>query len=369
MHRPPEAQRGTAAARCSAPKLILCIFRDARSTVHLACVGLGSRAAAPPRRKWPANPTCPQTQKHGVPRGKPRRRECSMRRYLLDGAQQAAPGPAPAAAPAAAASSGLGPAPSPAPASTQPGSGAAMGMAVSRTGVWGSHLDREVLGQAVIPAQACAPSTYDSLIAAPAAPSPCAVLYCGIGAATLVWLVALVIIVRSCMRWRRNAETNGGSQGTQGAASCRPSGRPSTPIKAMLRCVLPLQRHAVNPRLSVSRPPDLIMPTLSWHAGAAAADKPRKRVFAAPLPVLIIQPDRRSFELGFQEGEGWHSLVTQPCPAAQHDKQPGPGSSAAGTGQFVVEFAEAGVWLPADDPRGTEAAGNPSSSTHSGSDR
>ena len=290
-------------------------------------------------------------------------------RRLLDGAQQAAPGPAPAAAPAAA-SSGLGPAPSPAPASTQPGSGAAMGMAVSRTGVWGSHLDREVLGQAVIPAQACAPSTYDSLIAAPAAPSPCAVLYCGIGAATLVWLVALAIIVRTCMRWRRSAETNGGSQGTQGAASRRPSGRPSPPIcRLCYVACCPYSATRFNQRHSVSRPPDFIMPTLSWHAGAAAADKPRKRVFAAPLPVLIIQPDRRSFELGFQEHEGWHSLVTDPCPATQHDKQPGPGSSAGGTSQFMVEFAEAGVWLPADDPRGTEAASNSSSSTYSGSDR
>jgi ABC-type nickel/cobalt efflux system permease component RcnA len=142
------------------------------------------------------------------------------------------------------------------------------------------------------------------------------VLYCGIGAAALVWLLALFVIVRTCRRQQREASRSSGSQGTQ---------------------------------------------------GTAAAEKPRKRVFAPPLPVLIIQPDhlpdRRSLDLAFQEEGRWR-LTSAPCPATQDAKQPGSGGSADGGSQFVVEFAEAGVWLlPDENPRGTGAAGS-SRSTH-----
>lgn len=44
-----------------------------------------------------------------------------------------------------------------------------------------------------------------------------AVLYIGIGMAALVWLVALVVIVRTCMRQRRQAAGSSDRQGTQGA--------------------------------------------------------------------------------------------------------------------------------------------------------
>ncbi len=99
-------------------------------------------------------------------------------------------------------------------------------------------------------------------------------------------------------------------------------------------------------------------------AEAAAADKPRKRVFAAPLPVLIIQPDhasnRRSLDLGYEDEQRWGSWAPDPCPASQDGKLLGPASGAAGGGQFVVELAEAGVWLPDDEgPRSAGAAGSP----------
>lgn len=100
-------------------------------------------------------------------------------------------------------------------------------------------------------------------------------------------------------------------------------------------------------------------------AGHTVAAKPRKRVFANPLPVLIIQPDRRSLDLGYQDDQRWGSLVPAPFTAAQDGKFQGTGNSGGCGSQFIVEFAEAGVWLPADDsPQGT---GGPRAASSAGS--